>query len=123
MRPPTPPLGPTTVPGREGDARGLRKRSLPLTPEPGEVGGCSLEARGREEESRQKRREETEGDKLGEMSTAWKAASGGAGDPVGLPCRGATKEVELPFHPRRHSKRTGGHTSAALRLCLRLAFS
>ncbi|XP_041910738.1 protein TOPAZ1 isoform X2 [Arvicola amphibius] len=72
MRPPTPPSGPTTAPGREGDARGLRKRSLPLTPEPGEVGGCSLEARGREEESRQKRRvaaqapgrEETEGDKL-----------------------------------------------------------
>ncbi|XP_057624823.1 protein TOPAZ1 isoform X2 [Chionomys nivalis] len=72
MRPPTPPSGPTTAPGREGDARGLRKRSLLLTPEPGEVGGCSLEARGREEESRQKRRvvaqapgrEETEGDKL-----------------------------------------------------------
>ncbi|XP_005348202.1 protein TOPAZ1 [Microtus ochrogaster] len=72
MRPPTPPSGPTTVPGREGEARGQRKRSLPLTPEPGKVGGCSLEARGREEERRQKRRvvaqapgrEETEGDKL-----------------------------------------------------------
>ncbi|XP_059124946.1 protein TOPAZ1 [Peromyscus eremicus] len=72
MRPPTPPPGPTTAPGREGDARGLRKRSLPLTPEPGEVGGCRLEAKGREEESRQKRRvvaqasgrEETEGDEF-----------------------------------------------------------
>uniref|UniRef100_A0A8C2M451 Protein TOPAZ1 n=1 Tax=Cricetulus griseus TaxID=10029 RepID=A0A8C2M451_CRIGR len=72
MRPPTPPPGPATAPGREGDARGLRKRSLQLTPEPDKVGGCSLEARGREEESRQKRRavaqasggEATEGDKL-----------------------------------------------------------
>lgn len=89
MRPPTPPSGPSRAPGREGIARGLRKRSLP-TPEPGEVGGCSLEARGREEESRRKRRvvaqapgrKETEGDKLGETS-AWKAESGGAEDPVG----------------------------------------
>nr|XP_048280064.1 protein TOPAZ1 isoform X2 [Myodes glareolus] len=120
MRPPTPPSGPTTAPGREGDAQGLRKRSLPLTPEPDEVGGCSLEARGREEENRQKRRvvaqapgrKETEGDKLGETSAAWKAVSGGAGDPVGLPCRGATKEVELPFHPRRHTKEKGKVTEA-----------
>lgn len=86
MRPPTPPPGPTTAPGREGDARGLRKRSLPLTPEPGEVGGCRLEAKGHEEESRQKRRvvaqasgrEETEGDKLGE--TAGRQRAEGLGD-------------------------------------------
>ncbi|XP_028623253.1 protein TOPAZ1 [Grammomys surdaster] len=73
MRPPTTPPGPTTASGRKGSTRGLRKRGLPLTPEPGEGGGCSLEARGREEESRHKRRrmaqvsgrEETEeGDKL-----------------------------------------------------------
>nr|XP_021510157.1 testis- and ovary-specific PAZ domain-containing protein 1 [Meriones unguiculatus] len=54
MRPPTPPAGPAMAPGREG--RGLRKRGLPPTPEPGGVGGCSLEARGRGDESRQKRR-------------------------------------------------------------------
>ncbi|CAH6777590.1 protein TOPAZ1 [Phodopus roborovskii] len=76
MRPPTPPPGPATAPGREGDARGRGNRSLQLTPEPDQVGGCSLEARGHEEEeeeeSRQKRRveaqapagEEPEGDKL-----------------------------------------------------------
>ncbi|MEJ1285948.1 T cell activation inhibitor mitochondrial [Cricetulus griseus] len=64
------------LPAESGDARGLRKRSLQLTPEPDKVGGCSLEARGREEESRQKRRavaqasggEATEGDKLAEES-------------------------------------------------------
>ncbi|XP_052045216.1 protein TOPAZ1 [Apodemus sylvaticus] len=73
MRPPTTPPGPSTASGRRGTTRGLRKRGgLPLTPEPGEGGGCSLEARGREEESRPKRRmvaqasgrEETDGDKL-----------------------------------------------------------
>lgn len=95
MRPPTTPPGPTTAPGRKGSTRGLRKRGLPLTltPEPGEGGGCSLEARGREEESRQKRRrmaqasgrEETEGDKLGETSAAWKAASRGVGEGGALP--------------------------------------
>lgn len=64
-------------------------------PEPGERGGCSLEARGREEEegeSRQKRRmvaqasgrEETEGDKLGKTSAAWKAASRGIREQKGL---------------------------------------
>ncbi|XP_050996235.1 protein TOPAZ1 [Acomys russatus] len=73
MRPPTPPPGPAMAPGREGEARGPRKRGLPLTPEPGEAGGCSLEARAHEEEeeSGQKRRAlaqaagraEAEGDK------------------------------------------------------------
>nr|XP_020771156.1 testis- and ovary-specific PAZ domain-containing protein 1 isoform X2 [Odocoileus virginianus texanus] len=63
-----PPSGPTTAPGREGDSRGLRKRSR--RPGPGESGGCGPEAAGREE-SRQKRRmvarvsgrEEVESDK------------------------------------------------------------
>uniref|UniRef100_A0A8C6N0J4 Protein TOPAZ1 n=1 Tax=Mus spicilegus TaxID=10103 RepID=A0A8C6N0J4_MUSSI len=72
MRPPATPPDPTKEPGCKGTTRGLRKRGLPLTPEPGEGGGCSLEARGCEEESRQKQRmvtqasgrEETEGDKL-----------------------------------------------------------
>ncbi|XP_008847709.1 protein TOPAZ1 [Nannospalax galili] len=71
MRPPAPPPGPATSPEREGKARSLRKRGLPLIPEPGEMGSCSLETRGREE-SRQKRRvvaqtsrrEEAEGDML-----------------------------------------------------------
>lgn len=79
MRPPTTPPGPSTAPGRRGTTRGLRKRGgLPLTPEPGEGGGCSLEARGREEESRPKRRmvaqapgrEEAAGDQPGETPAA-----------------------------------------------------
>nr|XP_023476388.1 testis- and ovary-specific PAZ domain-containing protein 1 isoform X1 [Equus caballus] len=49
----SPPSGPATAPGREGDARGLRKRGQ--RPGPGEAGGCGPEAREREE-SRQKRR-------------------------------------------------------------------
>uniref|UniRef100_A0A8C5Z7Y1 Protein TOPAZ1 n=1 Tax=Marmota marmota marmota TaxID=9994 RepID=A0A8C5Z7Y1_MARMA len=46
-----PPRGSTTAPGREGEARGPRKRGRGL----GEAGGYGLETRGREE-SRQKRR-------------------------------------------------------------------
>lgn len=77
-------------------------------PEPGEQGGCSLEARGREEEeeeeSRQKRRmvaqasgrEETEGDKLGETSVAWKAASRGIRE-RGPSSPKAMKEAERPL--------------------------
>ncbi|XP_031200430.1 protein TOPAZ1 isoform X2 [Mastomys coucha] len=82
MRPPATPPGPTTVTGRKGTSRGLRKRGLPRMPEPGERGGCSLEARGREEEeeeeSRQKRRmvaqasgrEETEAKENGKITEA-----------------------------------------------------
>uniref|UniRef100_A0A8L2QH74 Protein TOPAZ1 n=1 Tax=Rattus norvegicus TaxID=10116 RepID=A0A8L2QH74_RAT len=78
MRPPTTPPVPTTAPGRQGATGGLRKRGLRLTPEPGEGGGCSLEARGREEESRQKRRmvaqasgrEETEAKENGKVTEA-----------------------------------------------------
>lgn len=73
------PLGPAAAPGREGDARGSRKRGR--RPGPGEAGGCGPEARGREE-SRQKRRmvarasgrEEVESDESGEASRAGKAA-------------------------------------------------
>ncbi|XP_040595692.1 protein TOPAZ1 isoform X2 [Mesocricetus auratus] len=70
MRPPTPPPGPATAPGREDDGRGLRKRSLQPTPEPDGVGGCSLETRGREEESRQKRRVVAAGAPGGEATEA-----------------------------------------------------
>ncbi|XP_073758812.1 protein TOPAZ1 isoform X4 [Callorhinus ursinus] len=62
------PLGPAAAPGREGDARGPRKRGR--RPGPSEAVGCGPEAGGREE-SRQKRkmvarasgREEVESDK------------------------------------------------------------
>ena len=104
MRPPATPPDPTKEPGCKGTTRGLRKRGLPLTPEPGEGGGCSLEARGCEEESRQKQRmvtqatgrEETEGDKLGETSASWKVASRG-----GSVNRGprAVKEAEPSLIP------------------------
>ncbi|KAF3826969.1 hypothetical protein GH733_002455, partial [Mirounga leonina] len=73
------PSGPAAAPGREGDARGSRKRGR--RPGPGEAGGCGPEAGGREE-SRQKRRmvarasgrEEVESDESGEVSGAGKAA-------------------------------------------------
>nr|KAF6421408.1 testis and ovary specific PAZ domain containing 1 [Molossus molossus] len=65
-RPPA--SGRTTSCGREGDARGLRKRGR--RPEPGETGGCGPEARAPEEGRRKRRvvaraseREEVESDK------------------------------------------------------------
>ncbi|KAM5232349.1 protein TOPAZ1 [Hipposideros larvatus] len=81
MRRRPPPSGPTKAPGREGDARGLRKRGR--RPEPGEAGGCGPEASGREE-SRGKRmvaseREEVASDKSAKEKR--KATETSSGDP------------------------------------------
>ncbi|KAL2803976.1 protein TOPAZ1 [Daubentonia madagascariensis] len=116
MRRPLPP-GPVTAPGREGDARGPRKRGRRPAPGPTEAGGCGPEAVGREE-SRQKRRmvarasgrDEVESDKSGEASGAGKAArlrAEGPGDQVGPSEPSgieASKEAELPLQSGRHTK-------------------
>nr|XP_060494028.1 protein TOPAZ1 isoform X4 [Panthera onca] len=85
MRPPLP-SGPAAAPGREGDARGLRKRGR--RPGPGAAGSCGPEATGREE-SRQKRRmvarasgrEEVESDKSGEAKEKRKVTEASSDDP------------------------------------------
>ena len=118
-----PPSGHTMAPGREGEARGLRKRSG--RPGPGEAGGCGPEAAGREE-SRPKRRmvarasgrEEVESDKSGETSGTGKAlarrrveglgAHGGFSDPSDRASLEAAKEAELPLQ-------MGGRRKIALR--------
>uniref|UniRef100_A0A2K6F4I7 Protein TOPAZ1 n=1 Tax=Propithecus coquereli TaxID=379532 RepID=A0A2K6F4I7_PROCO len=96
------PPGPVTVPGREGEARGLRKRGRRLAPGPDEAGGCGPEAGGREE-SRHKRmvpqasgREDVESDNSGEVSGAEKAERLWAGR--------SPQEGELPLQLGRHSK-------------------
>ncbi|KAM4855383.1 protein TOPAZ1 [Urocitellus parryii] len=108
-----PPRGSTTAPGREGEARGPRKRGRGL----GEARGCGLETRGREE-SRQRRRmvarasgrAEAENDQTGEASKAGKAGrrrAEGPRCPVG-PSVGqdieAVKEAELPLQSGRPAK-------------------
>uniref|UniRef100_A0A8C5WAM8 Protein TOPAZ1 n=1 Tax=Microcebus murinus TaxID=30608 RepID=A0A8C5WAM8_MICMU len=104
------PPGPVTAPGREGEARGSRKRGRRLAPGPDEAGGCGPEAAGREE-SRNKRmvprasgREKMESDKSGEAAGAGKAArlrAEGRGTrwPSGIE---AAKEAELPLQLGRH---------------------
>ncbi|XP_055269266.1 protein TOPAZ1 [Moschus berezovskii] len=107
-----PPSGLKKVPGREGDARGLRKRSQ--RPGPGETADCGPEA-GAREESRQERRMvarasgrgEVESDKSGEASGTGKAlarrrveglgAHGGLSDPSDRPSLEAAKEAALPL--------------------------
>lgn len=122
--------GPATALGREGDARGPRKRSR--RPGPGEAGGCGPEAGGREE-SRQKRgmvartsgREEVESDKSGEAFGAGKASARrrvegpggqvGSSDPSDQPGFEAAKEAELPLQSGRHSKEARrGHSLSSL---------
>ncbi|XP_070348894.1 protein TOPAZ1 isoform X6 [Equus asinus] len=124
----SPPSGPATAPGREGDARGLRKRGR--RPGPGEAGGCGPEAREREE-SRQKRRmvarasgpEEVESDPSGEASGAGRAAVRrrveGPGGRVGPsvssdgPGLEAAKEAKLPLQTGRHTKEKRKVTEAS----------
>ncbi|XP_057560300.1 protein TOPAZ1 [Hippopotamus amphibius kiboko] len=113
-RPPS--SGPATAPGREGDARGLRKRGR--RPGPGEAAGGGPEAWGRDE-SRQKRRmvartsgrEEVKSDKSDEASRAGKASArrrvegpGGQVGPSDQPGLEAVKEAELPLQSGRHTK-------------------
>ncbi|KAF7468976.1 hypothetical protein GHT09_020013 [Marmota monax] len=117
-----PPRGSTTAPGREGEARGPRKRGRGL----GEAGGYGLETRGREE-SRQKRRmvarasrrAEAENDQTGEASRAGKAGrrrGEGRRCPVG-PSNGqdieAVKEAELPLQSGRPAKEKRKVTEAS----------
>uniref|UniRef100_H0XLF6 Protein TOPAZ1 n=1 Tax=Otolemur garnettii TaxID=30611 RepID=H0XLF6_OTOGA len=111
------PLGLMTARGREGEARGLRKRGRRPAPGPDEAAGCGPEAGGREE-NRQKRnmvalasgREEAESDKSGEESGAGRAARRpveGPGDQVSPSERcglEAAKETQSLLQSGRHTK-------------------
>ncbi|XP_055985701.1 protein TOPAZ1 [Sorex fumeus] len=117
MRQPQLLSGPATTLGREGEARGPRKRGR--RPGLGQAGGTGPEAAGRKE-GRQKRmvalvsrREEVESEKSSQASGAEKAAKcrlDGPGSPTGPSkpsnLRGleAAKEVDFPLHSGRHTK-------------------